>query len=619
MRFFLNLLLLCSALSLTCSNLFALTAEESDLLSLYFKKEDLVITPTKYLKTTSQVAENIVVITARDIEAINAACLADVLKYVTGMQTKMIPGGRGIQPYVQGTEMTTHTRIIIDGVTLNDIAINATTPENIPVEHIERIEIIKGPASSTWGSSLGGIINIITKDGDIKKAIGGKIQASYGAYSTQDERGVLTGKAGPLEYYLFYGRNFSYGYNSELFDDQHHFYGKLRYNPAWHTALTYTLGYDQTSREPVIPSLVSYNKSLYSTLSMSSKLSESADLNVSLRTSDFDNKVEMPNGNDIVKDTNYGGGASLKWTPPGHAVVLGGDYDYQTFEYDKLDGGKAYFKKLAIFANDTFNIGKLTITPGIRYDSLTNGGTFISPSFGVIYDLGKATLLRFFVARGFNSVAAKHTSVTIQAGDSTFLANPDLKVEKVISYQGGIESGILKYLWLKASLFRHNVWDAITLKTVSSDTFQMQNYSKQLRQGFEIEAETVPFYNITLSTGFSYTHIKNIDTGEYVTNTPRYSYDLGVHYRHPKILDATLKGHYIRWYYDPSEYNNYYTFTGNNSMIFDLNLSREIYRDANITTGLYIKGTNIFNDSLVFYANRLYNGRIIQGGLKVNF
>ncbi|MBF0533399.1 MAG: TonB-dependent receptor plug domain-containing protein [Nitrospirae bacterium] len=607
---------------LLSSNSIALSwTDDTDekVLSMYFKKEDLVITPTRYLKSTSQVAENIVVITASDIEAIGAVTLADVLKYVIGFQTRMIPGGAGVESHIQGTETTNHVRVIIDGVTLNDISLGTITLQTIPVENIERIEIIKGPASSTWGSSLGGIINIITKDNYSEKPISMKLQGAYGSYNTQDERVVLNGKVGPLGYYVFYGRQFSDGYNSELSNDQHNFYSKFKVALSQNTVMRFTLGYNKTSGEPINPQMTDYNDSLYTTLNVNSKLSESTDFNVSLRTSDFYHTVEMVNGKEIVKDTDYGGSVNVKWSPPGHSVVTGGDYDYQILKTDTIESGKAYFTKWAVFVNDTIPVSRFTITPGIRYDWLTQGGAFVSPGLGVTYDLGKTTLLRFFVTRGFNAVPAKYSSVSIRAGDTNYIANPELKVEKVISYQAGIESGILKYLWFKTSLFRHDVWDAFTMKTISSNTFQMQNDIRQIRQGVEVETETAPIYHTTITLGCSYTDAKNADTGQKVEDTPQYSYDLGVEYRNPKVLNASLKGHYIRWYYDPSKYDNYYTFLGNNAMIFDLNLSKEVYRDNNLNVGLFVKGNNIFNDSLIFYANHIYNGRIIYGGVKVNF
>ena len=60
-----------------------------------------------------------------------------------------------------------------------------------------------------------------------------------------------------------------------------------------------------------------------------------------------------------------------------------------------------------------------------------------------------------------------------------------LKLEKVWSYQAGIETGALKYLWLKAGVFRHDITDMITYEDVSVEegTWTYVNKGKGRRQG----------------------------------------------------------------------------------------------------------------------------------------
>ncbi len=65
---------------------FAFTSdEEMNLLSMYFKEDELVVSPTRALKRLSQVAENMEVITAEEIERMNAHTLPEVLEKVTGI------------------------------------------------------------------------------------------------------------------------------------------------------------------------------------------------------------------------------------------------------------------------------------------------------------------------------------------------------------------------------------------------------------------------------------------------------------------------------------------------------------------------------------------------------
>ena len=98
---------------------------------------------------------------------------------------------------------------------------------------------------STWGSSLGGVINIITKDtGDTKKP-SGTLSASYGESNSQDNAGV-SGKAGELGYYLFAGRQSSDGLLGGLnrYFDKNSFYSKLNVALSKDVTLGFSAGYN---------------------------------------------------------------------------------------------------------------------------------------------------------------------------------------------------------------------------------------------------------------------------------------------------------------------------------------------------------------------------------------
>ncbi|MCP6657794.1 TonB-dependent receptor plug domain-containing protein, partial [Klebsiella pneumoniae] len=86
--------------------------------------------------------------------------------------------------------------VLIDGVSQTSTSSNFADVGAIPVQNIERVEIIKGPASTSWGSSLGGIINVITKSPEENRAAAGMVSASLGERFTGDYRGELTGTVG---------------------------------------------------------------------------------------------------------------------------------------------------------------------------------------------------------------------------------------------------------------------------------------------------------------------------------------------------------------------------------------------------------------------------------------
>ena len=92
--------------------------------------------------------------------------------------------------FVRGNA-TGATLILIDGVRSASATTGATDLNNIPVEHIEQIEIVTGPTSSLYGAdAVGGVINVITKQPSAE-GFNGSANISLGSNSLQ-EYGVST-------------------------------------------------------------------------------------------------------------------------------------------------------------------------------------------------------------------------------------------------------------------------------------------------------------------------------------------------------------------------------------------------------------------------------------------
>jgi vitamin B12 transporter len=305
-----------------------------------------------------------------------------------------------------------------------------------------------------------------------------------------------------------------------------------------------------------------------------------------------------------TKDKTYGASAKLTWKNKNHHVVVGSDYDNGTSD---INSNKKRLRKFAVFANDTIIFDKFSVTPGIRYDDVNITGGFVSPSLGATYKISDNTLLRAFVARGFS------IPILSASADNEiyyFKGNPDLAVEKVWSYQLGVETGILKYLWLKVSAFRHEISDVIVDNILSEEPFlwTKMNEGDQTRQGVEIEMKTMPFYNTTFSAGTTFIDVSGSGSD---TNTPKYTYDLSLEYNDKKSLRAVLKGHYIWWIN---------AFDGDyNSFVFDLNVIKSIYKKEDHTLEAFLTAHNIFNSSQYAIGDYKNPKRWIEGGLRYKF
>ena len=104
------------------------------------------------------------VITREDLAASGALSLAEVLQRRAGVEVRAT-GGPG-QPqglFIRGAG-TAQTLVLIDGLRAGSATVGTTSIENIPIEMIERIEVVKGPLSSLYGSeAMGGVVQIFTR------------------------------------------------------------------------------------------------------------------------------------------------------------------------------------------------------------------------------------------------------------------------------------------------------------------------------------------------------------------------------------------------------------------------------------------------------------------------
>jgi vitamin B12 transporter len=594
---------------------------EMTTLKMFYDEDDIVVTPTRYPKSISRVGENVTIITADEIRAINAHTLTDVLMYVPGVQlSNQGSPGSFTNVLIQGSQPR-HVLLLIDGVAQNNLSDFFPDVGAVPVQNVQRIEIIKGPASSSWGSSLGGVINIITKSPDDSRTFGGTLSASIGERNSGDYRGEVSGKSGDLGYYLSGGGLLTDGLLPHNSFHGGNLYTKLRYAPTDRTDLTFTLGYKRGVRQ--IAEFPAYGitfdgdyTNLFTTLNLNHALTSELSLALSVHSLWQDNGLsqnQVGTGLGLRTTTgrerSFGGSAKLLWTQKLHDLAFGVDFDAGQLKANFLKDGKQHLDRWGVFLNDTLSVNRFSFTPGLRYDRTSANGDFWSPSLGVTFSPLENTVLRAYVARGFNIPPLAFTF-----GDGFYyLANPDLRMEKVWSYSLGFETILLRYFWLKATVFRHDISDLQDSVPMGNDIFTYSNYGKQRRQGVEAEVKTMPVFNTSLTAGYALIDATDRITGADVPDTARYTWDVGLQYDDRKSFRATLKGHFIRWSGSAPG------TVSNSSMIWDLYLGKRFPLSEHREMEVFFSGRNLSNGDL--YQDSLYRnpGRWFEGGLRFSF
>ena len=125
---------------------------------------EIIVAANRLEQSLTAVLAATTVIDKETIQQSSAQSLAGLLASVPGMQFSP-SGGQGAQTslFMRGTE-SDHTLILVDGVQMTTNSGSAGRLEFIPLDQIERVEIVRGPRSSIYGSeAIGGVVNIITK------------------------------------------------------------------------------------------------------------------------------------------------------------------------------------------------------------------------------------------------------------------------------------------------------------------------------------------------------------------------------------------------------------------------------------------------------------------------
>jgi len=532
-----------------------------------YELEEIVVSATRLQAPRQEVAANITVITRDDIEKMPVSSAAEVLQHVPGIYVEF-NGGLGSQATaaIQGSDVR-HVAVYQDGVPLNQLANPMTDLSYLPVDTIERIEIYKGAASSAWGSALGGVINIITKEPDSKKPFAADIRASYGEFKTLKGRGTFSGTKDRLGYLLSLTHEESDGFIDHTEYEQEAVYGKINYELGETSRLNFAYSYNEGSNaDPVLNDLEILGehfwddldrKRTYERLLFETSPTENFGLTIEGRHHRFYNRIDdvFSDHREIFndyKDETWGISARMSYdTNDVNRLALGFDEDWGRYEF--INYAKDYeTRNWAAYANDTLTVGDFSFNAGIRYDDNDYFGSAVSPSGGVVYRIpGVDALIRGQVAKGFSAPPA----AWVQDPQS---GNKDLKPEIGINYQIGGEVRPFKFLRLELNLFRSDIEDLIDYNW---DTQKWENIDKVTRQGVEGNIRATFDFGLMLSFGGSFVDVRDEETDEVKKDIPRILYNVSASYTH-EWMTHSLVGKYIY-------HNSSYPETRDQVFIFD--------------------------------------------------
>ena len=518
---------------------------------------------------------------------------------------------------IQGSNYN-HVLVLIDNIPINNLADNFPEISSIPAQIIERVEIVKGAASTSWGSALGGVVNVITKLPQSERPVAGLVSGSLGKRTTADSRAEVSGTLDRLGYYLSGGNLRSDGLLPNNSTDQSNVYGKLHYDLPVHGGLTLSALYTESASGQFAfdPYKANQKEHLFtSTLSLQYPLADHLFLEGAARTRRSTQEVTAAAlvDDSVIKrnkdvESSSGGSLGLSWLGELQRVSAGLDFDHAKVHLAEplvqADLLKRSADRIGVYLNDTFTLGNFAVIPSIRYDHTGTSADLFNPSIGITYALTENTILRGYTSRGYSLTSL----------------NQDNSIEKVWTSQVGIESGDLPYLWLKGTLFRNDTWNVTA--TVPNPNFNendpesspfLKVKQRQLKQGGELEARTLPWLNTSLSAGYTFIHGTDGDTGAVLKGVARHTVDLGIRYQNASNFRALLTGRYLDWNSSPDQNGRY------GAVIWDLHLGKKFRYSEHGSLELFLSMRNLFNGDQYLYEFFKNSGRWGEAGVRCSF
>ena len=190
-------------------NLFALNITDA----ICEELKPITVTATRTSQTIDETPASVTVITRKQIEHQQARSVTDVLTGLAGINISNNGGAGTVSSLFLRGASSSQVLFLVDGVKVGSVTTGSTPFQNIPIELVDRIEIVRGPRSSLYGSeAIGGVIQIFTRKGggDLKPfaSIGG------GRYDSYDTSAGISGGGEKGSYNLSLAKSKTEGFDS---------------------------------------------------------------------------------------------------------------------------------------------------------------------------------------------------------------------------------------------------------------------------------------------------------------------------------------------------------------------------------------------------------------------
>lgn len=597
----------------------SLFADESDKAEDLYRTDKMVVTTTMTEKAVKDAPGSIEVITEKEIIDMNAETLSDVLEEAAGLLVTT-ETGRQKRPGIRGTG-NKHTLVLIDGRRIAYGFKELAGVEQIPIDMIKRIEVVRGPSASIYGSdAIGGVVNVITKNAPEDLRIGFNAQYGQSTYAEAEEKSGSAFIGSSSERFGFMiagGYRDKNGYDrdgvtpddgdsielksiaghvSYYINNEHEITAGLEFVERNTLGLRDLQGLDRKrdADSTRINNFIEYNGKLspVSSLMLRANRSEhKTDINIIPETSMIPGAIGDENKSD--RFLNQLEGRYTGTVGDRHILTLGTEYKEEGREDDSgLDND---INNLSVYIQDEYLIAdNLYLLLSTRWDEHSAFGSELTPRVSFTYYIVEDFRFKTSWAQGFRApdIMELFVPTYMKRGKQIYEPNENLDPEKSNSYEAGFEGEYKNFdarlMWYKNDIegLIEAVWYSSTGSGSSKkEYYQYQNISRAVMSGIEFEAGYRFESGVKISGNLYYLDTENKLTGEELEGRPDYKGTLKIsHDRLPAGLSGNIRINHIgeRYYADSIE---------KDITLVNLYLAKKLHNNVIIFAG----SDNLFN------------------------
>jgi len=487
----------------------------------------VVVTATRLPSVAGAATLSTTVLSGDDLRARGVGTVLEALRETPSVA--VVQGGSFGQQtslFLRGGQ-SNYTQVLIDGVVVNDPG-GAIDIANLTTDNIDRIEIVRGPASVLYGANaVTGVIQIFTRRGH------GPLQLSAwargGTYGTREGEVSTLGGNDKVAYSLAAAQHNTDGiYDVNSAARNGTYSGRLHFTPDTRSDVALNVRYidagahiaTNSNGVPNDSNQTHTERRALGSLDAGRFLTSRLEARVSLAATDADarsaDRPDSPDDTDFPYDIRTrlyrrSADARLNFSVAPDVVVTGGG-SYESQHHRTSGAGPQHRDVSAGYvqlAGTSF--GKLSYTGGARLDHNSTFGDFTSYRAGAAYDLPSETRVHAALGSAFREPTFEESS-----SDQPFdVGNPALRPERSRSWETGLEQSIARgRASVGATYFNQRFRDMIQYNgLVAEGAPNYYNLAAATSDGVEVTVRATPTAPLTISASYTYTKTRVTNAG----------------------------------------------------------------------------------------------------------